>query len=172
MMKKLLLLSLIAALQMTGAMALTSGHFPSVSGKDLNNTSWTAPAGFPGERTLVVVGFEEEQQVGIDSWFEGMKVRKPSSGISWIEMPLINNPGMVMRWIINTGMRGGIPSKEVRAHVWTAYTNKKAFMEACGMAVPKNVYALVVDRSGKILAMESGNYSKRGAAVLFKALEH
>jgi len=73
---------LITVLQMTGAMALTPGYFPSLSGKDLNNTAWTAPAGFPGERTLVVVGFEEEQQVGIDSWFEGMEVRKPSSGIS------------------------------------------------------------------------------------------
>jgi len=146
-------------------------HFPQVSGKDLNNKPWTAPAGFPGERTLVVVGFEEEQQVGIDSWFEGMEVRKPSSAISWIEIPLINNPGLVMRWIINTGMRGGIPSKEVRSHVWTAYTNKKAFMEACGMAAPKNVYALVVDRSGKILAMESGCYSKKGAEVLLKALQ-
>ena len=160
MMKKLLLIPLITVLQMTSAMALTSGHFPSVSGKDLNGKSWIAPSGFPGERTLVVIGFEEEQQVGIDSWFEGMEVRDPASRISWIE-----------RWIINTGMRGGIPSKEVRAHVWTAYTKKKAFMEACGMTFTKDVYALVVDRSGKIIAMESGNYSKKGAEVLREALQ-
>ena len=172
MMKIHLLIPLIAALQVTRAFALTPGHFPQVSGKDLNNTPWAAPAGFPGERTLVVVGFEEEQQVGIHSWFEGMEVRKPSSGISWIEMPLINNPGLVMRWIINTGMRGGIPSKEVRSHVWTAYTNKKVFMESCGMTSPKDVYAMVVDRSGKIIAMESGNFSKKGAEVLLKALQH
>jgi len=172
MMKTHLLIPLIAAVQMTCAMALTPGHFPSASGKDLNNKPWIAPSGFPSERTLVVVGFEEKQQVGIDSWFEGMEVRKPSSAISWIEMPLINNPGLVMRWIINTGMRGGIPSKEVRSHVWTAYTNKKAFMQACGMTSTKDVYALVVDRSRKIIAMESGNYSKKGAKVLLKALQH
>jgi len=170
MMKKLLLLSLIAALQMTGAMALTSGHFPSVSGKDLNNTSWTAPAGFPGERTLVVVGFEEEQQVGIDSWFEGMKVRKPSSGISWIEMPLIDNPGMFMRWFIDTGMRGGIKGHFQRSHVWTAYTNKRAFLQSCGIASESEIRVLVVDRSGKILHSESGEYTKEGAKALLKAL--
>ena len=171
MMKKLLLIPLITLLQMTGAMALTSGHFPSVSGKDLNEKPWDAPSGFPGEHTLVVIGFEEEQQGGIDSWFNGMNVHDPASRISWIEMPLINNPGLVMRWIINTGMRGGIPSKEIRAHVWTAYTKKKAFMEACGMTSTKDIYALVVDRSGKIIAMESGNYSKKGAEVLRKALQ-
>ena len=172
MTKTYLLIPLIAVFEMTCAMALTPGHFPSASGKDLNNKPWIAPSGFPGERTLVVLGFEEKQQGSIDSWFDGMEVRKPSSGISWIEMPLINNPGLVMRWIINTGMRGGIPSKEVRSHVWTFYTNKKAFMESCGIANPQNVYALVVDRSGKILAMELGNYSKKGAAVLLKALQH
>ena len=171
MTKTHLLIPLISVLQMTGAMALTVGHFPSVSGKDLNDKPWIAPSGFPGERTLVVIGFEEEQQVGIDSWFEGMEVLDPASRISWIEMPLINNPGLVMRWIINTGMRGGIPSKEVRSHVWTAYTKKKAFMEACGMTTTKDVYALVVNRSGKIIAMESGNYSKKGAEVLRKALQ-
>jgi hypothetical protein len=171
MMKTHLLIPLITTLQMTGAMALTPGYFPSVSGKNLNNKSWTAPANFPGERTLVVVGFEEEQQVGIDSWLEGMNARDPASKISWIEMPLINNPGLVMRWIINTGMRGGIPSKEVRSHVWTAYTNKNEFMKACGMTSTKDVYALVVDRSGNILAMESGNYSRKGAQILFKVLE-
>jgi hypothetical protein len=168
-MKTYLLIPLIAAIQVTGAIALSPGNFPLVSGKDLNNKPWMAPSGFPADRTLVVIAFEEEQQPGIDSWFEGMEVHKPSSRISWIEMPLINNPGMLLRWFINIGMRGGIPSKEVRSHVWTAYTNKKAFMEACGMATTKNVYALVVDRSGKIIAMESGNYSKKGAEVLIKA---
>jgi len=152
-------------------MALTPGQFPSASGKDLNNKPWIAPSGFPGERTLVVVGFEEEQQGGIDSWFEGMEVRKPPSAISWIEMPLINKPGMLMRWFINTGMRSGIPSREIRSHVWTAYTDMNDFMNSCGMPSTKNVYALVVDRSGKILAMESGNYSKKGAKALLKALQ-
>ena len=85
-------------------------------------------------------------------------------------MPLINDPGMFMRWFINTGMRRGIPSKEVRSHVWTVYTDKKAFMQTCGMPSEKVIYAMVVDRHGKILATESGNYSQPAAARLTRML--
>lgn len=165
-MRNTILSSLLASILMTTAFAETPRHFPQVSGKDLNNKPWNAPADFPGDRTLVVIGFEEEQQSAIDSWLEGMGVKNPSSGIAWIEMPLIDNPGMFMRWFINTGMKEGIPSKEVRSHVWTAYTDKKAFKQTCGILSEKTVYALVVDRGGQILAMESGDFSKTAAARL------
>ena len=150
--------------------ATTMPFFPQVSGKDLNNKPWNAPGGFPGERNLVVFGFEEEQQAGIDSWFNGMEVRNPSSKIPWIEMPLIQNPGMIMRWFINSGMRGGIPDKEVRSHVWTAYTDKAVFMKDLGITSTGVVYAVVVERTGNILAAESGNYSEEGRVRLLRAL--
>ena len=165
-MKTTILSSLIASLLMNIAFAETPTHFPRVSGKDLNNKPWTAPVDFPGERTLVVIAFEEVQQADVDTWTEGLGLSAPANNIPWIEMPLINNPGMLMRWFINTGMKGGIPNKEVRSHVWTAYTDKKAFMQACGMPSEKVIYALVVDRKGMILAMESGNYSKLAAVRL------
>jgi len=171
-MKTTLLTSLIAFLLMNAAFSETPIHFPQVSGKDLNGTPWTAPSGFPAERTLVVVGFEEVQQAGIDTWLAGFDVKNPAAKIPWIEMPLIQNPGMFMRWFINTGMRGGIPDKETRAHVWSAYTDKKAFMQACGMDTEQTVYALVVDREGRVLASESGNYTESGAEKLKKKLLH
>ena len=161
---------MICVLQVAKAHALTLGLFPSLSGNDLNNKPWSAPSGFPAERTLVVIGFEEEQQIEIDSWFQGMNVGNPSSQIKWIEMPLINNPGVLMRWFINTGMKAGIRSKAVRSHVWTAYTDKRKFMQACGMPSTKDVYALVVDRAGRILAMESGEYTKAGGDRLLQYL--
>lgn len=38
-----------------------------MNGKDLNGKPWHAPAGFPADRTLVILGFEEEQQAAIDT---------------------------------------------------------------------------------------------------------
>ena len=34
-------------------------RLPVVSGKDLNGKPWKAPADFPAERTLVILGFEQ-----------------------------------------------------------------------------------------------------------------
>jgi len=168
--KTSLLASLIASLLMSAALAESGPFFPQVSGKDLNHKPWIAPADFPGDRTIVVVAFAREQQADVDTWTEGLGLNTPSSTLPWIEMPLINDPGMFMRWFINTGMRRGIPSKEVRSHVWTVYTDKKAFMQTCGMPSEKVIYAMVVDRHGKILATESGNYSQPAAARLTRML--
>jgi hypothetical protein len=171
-MKPYQFLPLLAAFVINSAPAQTTSLcIPQVSGKDLNNKPWTAPADFPGKRTLVIVAFEEVQQTNVDTWTEGLGLKVPSNKLPWIEMPLIQNPGMFMRWFINTGMRGGISDKETRGHVWSAYTDKKAFMQACGMNTDQTVYALVVDRAGHILSMEAGNYSKEAASRLVRCLK-
>ena len=171
-MKKLLIPSIVF-LALSSLLSAESSIYrmPPVSGKDLNGKPWVAPAGLPGSRTLVFVAFEEEQQTGIDSWLEGLKLKTAKHETPWIEMPLINDPGMFMRWFINTGMKHGIPDPSVRAHVWTAYTDKKAFLDACGMGSTNSIYALVVNRNGQILAMQSGNYSKAGAEQLLRAMQ-
>lgn len=164
----LALLSIIPLLAKEQPVAI----MPSVSGKDLNGRPWTAPGGLPGGRTLILIGFDEPQQVAIDTWTQGLGLDQPTNKIPWIEMPLINNPGMFMRWFIDTGMRGGIRDRNQRSHVWTAYTNRKAFMESCGIASDQEVCVLVVDRSGRILQKEAGTYSRAGAQRLIDSLRN
>jgi hypothetical protein len=129
----------------------------------MSNIFSEGPKHFP-----VVSG--NDQQANVDAWFEGLGAKDAASLIPWIEMPVIENPGIFVRWFINSGMRGGIPDIHVRSHVWTAYTDKKKFMTACGMASSEHVYAMVVDREGRIPAMESGDYSKEGADRLLGVL--
>jgi hypothetical protein len=143
---------------------------PLTTGKDLNGTAWSVPKGLPAERTLVLIGFDEPQQAAIDTWTQGLGLDQPANTIPWIEMPLIDNPGMFMRWFIDTGMRGGIKGRFQRSHVWTAYTDKKAFLQFCGITSEGEIRVLVVDRTGTILQCESGAYTKKGAKALLKAL--
>lgn len=143
-----------------------------MSGKDLNGTPWTVPAGLPGDRTLVLVGFEESQQGAIDTWTKGLGLHVSSNSIPWFEMPVIENPSMLMRWFINIGMRSGIKDQSIRSHVWTAYTDKKAFMRSCGVDSDEMIFAMVVDRSGQVLSIEKGEYSEGGEACLLQALRY
>ncbi len=83
-----------------------SPRLPTVNGKDLNGRPWKAPADFPADRTLVILGYEQEQQAAIDTWTAGMALTQPENTLPWVEMPVIDEPGMVMRWIIDTGMLG------------------------------------------------------------------
>jgi hypothetical protein len=118
------------------------------------------------------VGFEESQQEAIDTWTQGLGLTASSNIIPWVEMPLIESPSLLMRWIINTGMRSGIRAQSIRSRVWTAYTDKKAFMRSCGMVSDEMIYAMVVDRDGKVISFERGMYSKGGEARLLQAIRH
>ena len=145
-------------------------RIPEVTGKDLNGRPWKAPGDFPADRTLLILGYEQEQQAAIDTWTAGMALAQPGNTVPWIEMPVIDEPGMVMRWIIDTGMQRGIPDKDVRSHVWTAYTDRKAFLKACGIESVDMIHVLVVARDGTILARESGRHTEEAAARMRAAL--
>ena len=145
-------------------------RLPNVTGKDLNGKPWKAPADFAADRTLVILGYEQEQQAAIDTWTAGMGLTKPGNTLPWIEMPVIDEPGMVMRWVIDTGMRSGISGNEARSHVWTAYTDRKAFLKSCGIDSVNDIHVLVVARDGAILAMETGRHTDDAAARLLKVL--
>jgi len=173
-----LIISLLAVWIPAPGVALTSEaadvnavpHFPTVNGKDLNGKPWKAPTHFPAERTLVILGFEQEQQAAIDTWTAGMALSQPGNTVPWIEMPVIDEPGMVMRWIIDTGMQRGIAGEDARSHVWTAYTDRKAFLRSCRIDSVNDIHVLVVTRDGAILAMESGRHTDAAAARLLTAL--
>lgn len=150
--------------------AMPAPRLPAVTGKDLNGKPWKAPAEFPADRTLVILGYEQEQQAAIDTWTAGMGLTKPANSLPWVEMPVIDEPGMVMRWIIDAGMQRGIPGQAARSHVWTAYTDRKAFLKSCGIDSVTDIHVLVVARDGAILAMETGRHTDAAAARIAKVL--
>ena len=145
-------------------------YLPAVRGKDLNGKPWRAPADFPANRTLVILGYDQEQQAAIDTWTAGMGLTQPGNALPWVEMPVIDEPGMVMRWIIDTGMQRGIPGKDARSHVWTAYTDRKSFLKSCGIDTVDEIHVLVVTRDGAVLAKESGPHRDEAAARILKVL--
>lgn len=145
-------------------------RIPEVTGKDLNGKPWKAPGDFPADRTIVILGYEQEQQAAIDTWTDGMGLSQPGNRLPWIEMPVIDEPGMVMRWIIDTGMQRGIPDKDVRSHVWTVYTDRKSFLKSCRIDSVNVIHVVVVARDGSIVAMESGRYTEEAAARIRAAL--
>ena len=153
-----------------GSLAAATGVFPNVSGENLNGKTFSFPQDFAAERTLILFAYEREQAQALTSWIEGLALRDKS--ISWFEMPIISSPYRIGSFIIDRGMRSGIPDPKIRERVVTIYTNQALFSQALGIPFEKSAaYALIVDRRGKNLGFVTGAYTPAKAAIILRLLK-
>jgi hypothetical protein len=139
-----------------------------VQSKDLNGHAVTLPRDLPGERTVVILGWQRDQQSSIESWAKAMA---PTAGPAWLSVPVIDTSNGFLRMIINSGMRHGIPNHAWWPHVVALYTRKAEFNQKVGVTDEAQVQALVVDREGNILERVVGDYTEVGADRLRAALQ-
>jgi hypothetical protein len=145
-------------------------RMPRMKSADLNKKPVTWPDDLPLGKTLLIFGFDGDQQVNIDTWVGGLNL-KSADAQSWYEVPLINDPGSVGRWFINNGMRSGIPSEADRSHVVTVYGDKASIMKRMGMVGEDNIHVFVVDQTGEIIGKVSGDYSLDSAKQILEFLK-
>jgi hypothetical protein len=146
--------------------------FPAVSSTDLNGKAVSLPADFPGPASLVFVAFERRQQEDVDTWKQfAQEVRKsfPSAGV--FELPVVGSGYKFMRFVIDNGMKSGIPSAAERAATITLYIDVGKFARDLGLETTKQIAVFVVRPSGEVLARTGGRWSEAGAEIIRKAVE-
>ena len=145
--------------------------FPSVKASNLEKRDFNLPADFEGERNLLLVAFEREQQKDVDTWLREMKrFEEIDPGFHYYELPTIQRPNAFMRWFIDTGMRHGIPDRKARERTISLYLEKKPFLDSLLITGDKKVYAFLVDREGKVLWRSEGVFDETKEASLRSAL--
>jgi hypothetical protein len=149
-------------------------HFPNVKASNLAKRDLNLPADFEGDRNLLLVAFEREQQKDVDTWLREMKrFEELDPGFHYYELPTIQRPNALLRWFIDTGMRRGIPDRKARERTVTLYLEKKPFCDALLITDQKKIYAFLVDREGKVLWRSEGLFDETKGASLRSALgEH
>jgi hypothetical protein len=152
------------------SMAPSEGTFPKLTASNLEKQTLTLPEDFAGERNLLLIAFQREQQKNVDTWLQEMKRFDWAPDFRYYELPTIDKLNPVARWFINSGMRRGIPDPEARARTITLYLDKAAFRKALNLPEEKQIYALLVDRSGRVLWRAQGDFDGSNAASLQEAL--
>jgi|SRR5690349_5082126 hypothetical protein len=148
-----------------------ASHFPSVKASNLEKRKFNLPADFEGERNLVLVAFEREQQKDVDTWLREMKrFEELDPGFQYYELPTIQRPNALTRWFIDSGMRHGIPDRKARERTITLYLEKEPFLDALLITDQKKIYALLVDREGNVLWRSEGVFDEAKGASLGSAL--
>ncbi len=144
-------------------------RMPSIRAQTLNQRELTLPQELPGEVTLVLMAFEREQQVKVDTWIVGLNLKQ--NPFAWVETPVIEPKNWLVRAFIDNGMRGGITDTAIREKTITLYTDRAVFLNAMGLGARFNtIYAAVVARDGRVLGLVEGGYSAEKAASLVRLL--
>jgi hypothetical protein len=168
---KPLALSIVAALTLSQPTSALAGQFPPLQSETLNQKAVSLPQDFGGRRSILLIAYKMNQQSVVDSWLPFLNtVAGKYKGVRFYELPTIGSSMGFMRGFIDGGMRNGIADSATRDRTITLYTDVAALQSSLGISGTSTIHAVVIDKSGRVLAVVKGPFSKEGAAQLEAAL--
>ena len=145
--------------------------FPAIRASNLNGRPFDLPADLEGERNLVILAFQREQQALVDSWSPAIaNLLARYADLCFYELPTISRGNPLFRAWLDGAMRGGIADRQARDHTITLYLDKAAFREALGLPHEDTIYLLVLDRGGQVLWRGEGEHTAQRANELEQVL--
>jgi hypothetical protein len=141
--------------------------FPELEGKNLEYKSYKLPYDLEGELNILLIPFQRWHQNLVDSWAPYLeKLINKFPRLKFYEVPTLSNGYKVMSFMIDGGMRAGIPSKQVRERTITIYIKKSQFKKALEILSEYTIYLFLINKKGEILWRESGVYNDLKAKQL------
>ncbi len=150
-----------------------AARFPQLTSENISGKTMRLPGDFEGDRNLLFIAFQREQQKNVDTWLhEIRRFTELDPKLHYYELPTISRLNGLARWFINGGMRRGIPDQGQRDRTITLYLDKKPFLESLHITDESRVYAIVVDRQGNVLWRAEGDFAEDKARSLRDFLQH
>jgi hypothetical protein len=145
--------------------------FPKVEGKNLEYKSYKLPYDLEGELNILLIPFQRWHQNLVDSWGPYLEeLNKQFPRVKFYELPSLSKGYKMMSFVIDGGMRAGIPRKEVRERTITIYINKSKFKRTLKIPNEQTIYLFLINKNGEILWRESGVYNDSKAEELINYL--
>ena len=150
--------------------ASVMGRLPDLMARTLLQKPVSIPDGMPSDRTLALITFQRGQRARVERWIDGMNLKNDAS-ISWLRMPVINDPGTLMaRNDHESRFLQHFPMDSERANVVPVFTDSAKFVRSAGLGNSEQIYAVVVNRRGDVLARVEGDFDIDKAAALRETL--
>ena len=146
-------------------------RFPEVTAESLAKTSESIPDSAKGKVTLIAVAFLQQSQPQLDSWLQPFAEKFGSEEeFTFYEVPMISSGYKFMKFVIDSGMRGGIP-KEKHKNVVTMYGDVEKYMNELNLEA-KFGYAFLLDKEGIIRWQGQGFSNPDSLKELFELAEN
>jgi hypothetical protein len=148
-----------------------AGQFPAVQAVSLSGTRFDLPQNFGGQVNLVVISFAREQQQAVDSWLPAARqLEATHNQFRYYELPTMSRQNLFYRWWFDAALRSNTTDKDLRSRILPAYVNKRKFLRSLHIRNDKNVVAILIDQSGRVLWRGDGPYTEQKKQALIAAL--
>jgi len=130
------------------AWAGVGAPIPEVKAETLNKAKIVVPKDFTAERNILLFSFGRDMQAPVDAWDAALAPSRDGTAVQVYNMPLIPNPGAIVRGFISGGMRGIYEDKAVRERVIVLYVDEDAYFPALGVTDKSAPLVVVTDKAG------------------------
>ena len=152
------------------AEAGVGGRFPTITSAALSGRRYSLPRDFEGRANVVLIAFRREQQRDVDTWLPTARaLAADNRELRFYELPTISRGYVLLRPVIDGGMRGGIPDSATRDLTITLYTDVGRFRRALGLASDRTIHTLLVDSAGVVRWRAAGAFTPAQGDALRRA---
>lgn len=129
---------------------IINARFPEITARALSGDLITLPDFAQGKITLVAIAFVRDAQRMIDSWINPFEEEfMDDDNFTFYEVPMVGGSWKKFSWVIDSGMRGGIPD-EKHKNVMTFYGDYKNYRRQLSMYNKNLAYVFLLDPDGII----------------------
>ena len=145
--------------------------FPDIAARDLQGKDVDLPAGFSGERNVVIIAFQRNHQTLVDSWVPWLEEQAASDpDLRFYELPTIGRLWAPARRFIDGGMAAAIREPVILQRTLTIYGDINRLVQPLGIGNRSTIAVLLVDATGIVLWHGSGPRTEAGERELDSAL--
>lgn len=148
-------------------------HFPEISGENLPGEAFQLPGDFIGDFVLVIVPFDEEQQVNASSWLPlAQELAESQLDFAYYNVPVLPAMSAPLRTIIRAGMNIAISDSDRRALTITVFLDDRdAFLAALDIPNVDTAQVFLLNQSRDVIWRGAGEYSAAQGESLRAALD-
>jgi hypothetical protein len=129
------------------------------------------PDAAAGKVAVLVFGFSRASQYSTDAWMRHLRKEfGKNSGVLLYQLPVLEDAPRLIRGMITSGMKRGVPEGERSTFVPVMH-NEADLKRLVGYKEADDAYLVVLDRTGKVAYQAHGGTDVRGYAVLQAKLQ-
>ncbi len=146
--------------------------FPEIAGENLEKKKYVIPYELEGDLNVVIIPFQRWHQSLVDEWSVFLNdIERSNQNFRYYEVPTLNSGYKAMRFMIDGGMRAGIPDRSIRERTITLYTNKPLFEQQLNIKSENTIYLFLIRKNGEILWRSEGEFDAQKGNELLETIE-